>query len=238
MPRRPLPDAELAATMMRRGWLSLIPPDVTRRVLRASVQRIVASGNSLYEAGDEPGAVYGLVQGVLAISVTPGNHGPFHAHFVRPGDWVGAASEVTNATRIVSVVAVRRSLILVLPRRAIESLAAETPEFWRYLAVIVVENLNTAMAAWADLLIVDSHQRLSTVILRMAGYEPGDPVDREYEIQLSQSQIAEISRLSRNSANLVLRDFEEAGLLVRRYGIVRLTDIEGLRRVAGVLPRG
>ena len=43
--------------------------------------------------------MYGLVRGNLALSIAPGERGPYVAHFAQPGTWFGEAAAFTEQPR-------------------------------------------------------------------------------------------------------------------------------------------
>lgn len=53
-------------------------------------------GASIYHLGDPPGGIYGIAAGALAISIAPGEGGPYLAHLANPGDWFGEAAFITG----------------------------------------------------------------------------------------------------------------------------------------------
>jgi CRP/FNR family transcriptional regulator, cyclic AMP receptor protein len=67
--------------VVREGWLSQTPASFQRAVLDRCLLERFETGTPIYSIGDEPGGMYGIVSGSLAISVAPREMGPYTAHF-------------------------------------------------------------------------------------------------------------------------------------------------------------
>ena len=90
---------------------------------------------SVYAVGDEPGGMYGLVDGGLGISIAPGERGPYTAHFAMPGTWFGNRRRLrVNPVGSVSPPHDRPSC-LHLPLHAMDEVVAREPAAWRYFGL-------------------------------------------------------------------------------------------------------
>ncbi len=93
--------------------------------------------HTIYSVGDPPGGMYGLVRGTFALSIAPGERGPYVAHFVRPGTWFGEAGRrFTEQPRRVSLAVTRDSKLLHLPLHAIREIVAVDPGAWRFFGLV------------------------------------------------------------------------------------------------------
>ena len=92
-----LPQAH--AIVSREGWLSFAPPPFRKTVLDRCKLEAFKAGGTIYAVGDPPGGMYGLVRGSFALSIAPGERGPYVAHFARPGTWFGEAAAFTEQPR-------------------------------------------------------------------------------------------------------------------------------------------
>ena len=105
-----LPQAH--AIVSREGWLSFTPPPFRQTVLDHCNLEALKAGATIYSVGDPPGGMYGLVRGSFALSIAPGERGPYVAHFARPGTWFGEAAAFTEQPRRISLAVTRDSKIL------------------------------------------------------------------------------------------------------------------------------
>ena len=105
-----LPQAH--AIVSREGWLSFTPPPFRQTVLARCKLQALKAGATIYSVGDPPGGMYGLVRGSFALSIAPGERGPYVAHFARPGTWFGEAAAFTEQPRRIGLAVTRDAKVL------------------------------------------------------------------------------------------------------------------------------
>lgn len=224
--------AEAEAVLLTQGWLTYMPEHFQQEVLRRSALREYDAKQPVYRQGDEHGGMYGMVEGALSVSLAPNVHGPYAASFVRPGNWIGGGPAIMDEPRYMSATARARTLLMHLPLAAIREVTASDPVFWRYVAVNVTINLKIVIQRYDDLLISDPKTRVAAVLLRLAGYDD-DPADAfaNPDIPMSQTEIAEITRLTRNGLGGVLSRLAAEGAVSMAYGHVTIVDPKALMRI-------
>ena len=100
------------AIVSREGWLSFAPPPFRQTVLALCKLEALKAGGTIYSVGDPPGGMFGLVRGSFALSIAPGERGPYVAHFARPSTWFGEAAAFTEQPRRISLAVTRELEIL------------------------------------------------------------------------------------------------------------------------------
>lgn len=224
---------EAESIILSRGWLTYMPSHVQQEVLRRSSLRGYQPRETVYQQGEDGGGMFGMVKGSLSISLAPNLRGPYPASFTRPGNWIGGGPAIMDEPRQVSATARIETWLMHLPLATIREMTAADPTFWRYLAINVVINLKIAMQRYDDLLIADPRVRVATVLLRLAGFE-GDPADplADREIPMTQTEVAEITRLTRNGLGGILTRLEKEGMVAMGYRHITITDPAALIRIA------
>ncbi len=221
---------DAAQVLRTHGWLSHTPAAFQDRVIERGRLCEFEAGQPIYQLGDPPGGIYGLVEGGVAISIAPGEHEPQFAHFAVPGIWLGETAVITRQPRRVGLRCTRYSWLLQLPLAEIDSILREDPAAWRLLALISIGHMDTAIGAAEDLMIRDPDRRCVATVLRLAGcrYDgPGqaDPLD----VDISQEDLAHIANLSRNAVGTILRDLKTRRLISLRYRRIQILDAKALR---------
>jgi CRP-like cAMP-binding protein len=212
------------------GWLSFTPPAFRDAVLGRCQLQHVAAGKPVYNIGDPPGGMYGLVAGSLGVSIAPAERGPYLAHFARPGTWVGEGCLVTGRPRQVGLIATRSCDLLHLPMREFLAIAADDPAAWRWVALLTALHLDTAMGAADDLMIRDHVRRFVAILLRLAGCRLAPPPsDAPVEVHVNQEEIAHMANVARTTAGAILRDLEAAGSVDLSYRTIRVVNPAALR---------
>ncbi len=219
----------------REGWLSFTPEPFRRIVLdRCKLQQFKA-GAAIYSVGDPPGGMYGLVAGSFALSIAPGERGPYVAHFARPGAWFGEAAAFTEQPRRISLAVTRDSEVLHLPLPAIREIVADDPGAWRFFGLAAIVHNDTAIGAADDLLIRDHFRRSVAVLLRLGGCRyVTPPGSAPIEVDVSQEDFAAMTNLARTTAGAVLRTLEAAGHLKVSYRRIRVLAPDALRAMLDV----
>ena len=215
----------------RQGWLSLAPPPFSRIVLDRCRLKVFKAGATVYSVGDPPGGMFGLLRGNVALSIAPGERGPYVvAHFAKPGAWFGEAAALTEQPRRIGLAVTRDSELLHLPLHAIREIVAADPGAWRFFGVAAVAHNDVANGAADDLLIRDHVKRSIAVLLRLGGCRQRTPPDPlPIEVDVSQEDFASLTNLARTTAGKVLRRLEAAGQLEVSYRRVRILEPDALR---------
>jgi CRP/FNR family transcriptional regulator, cyclic AMP receptor protein len=176
--------------------------------------------------------MYGLVRGSFALSIAPGERGPYVAHFARPGTWFGEAAAFTEQPRWISLAVARDSKFLHLPLPAIREIVTADPGAWRLFGLAAIAHIDVAIGAADDLLIRDHVKRSVAVLLRLGGCRYHTPPGvTTTEVDLSQEDFAAMTNLARTTAGTVLRKFEASGYLEVSYRRVRILDPDALRAI-------
>jgi CRP/FNR family cyclic AMP-dependent transcriptional regulator len=212
------------------GWLSLTPSSFRDAVLDRSLTLSAAAGETIYNVGDPPGGLYGLISGSLGISIAPGENGPYLAHFIRPGTWVGEGAAVTGRPRQVGLAATRACQLLHLPLHGVQEILHEDPTAWRFIALLTNLHLDTAIGAADDLMIRDHVQRVIAILLRLGGCRSWSPTDEaSIDVHVSQHDLAHLANIARTTAGSVLRTLASEGHIDHSYGNIRILAPDALK---------
>jgi CRP-like cAMP-binding protein len=214
-----------------RGWLSRQPPAFRTRIIAMGRLVTLATGAPLFHIGDNPGGVYGIVSGAVAVLGGTRWHVPALAHIERAGDWFGHGPVLGSSERTLSFQAFEPSALLHLPLDQLRPQIQGDPDFAARLAQMANASTDTVIWTARDLLIPDSGRRLAAVLLRvtaMGKVPPADP--RGYA--LTQAELGEMANISRHQVNRTFAVLQRAGLVEVSYNRVRLIDVEGLMAFA------
>jgi len=226
---RPLVSKDGAiAIVSKSGWLANRPANFRERVVARSRLVTFKKGEAIFRIGDSPTGLYGLIEGLLYIEVVVGNNGGQIASIGGPGFWTGVAAAMFRHEQKLSLIAAVDSVLLHLPLRAFEELAADA-EGLRQFASLLDESNEGAMAIARDLINPDIHARVASRLLAMFSPGPGY-VGRE--IVITQADLASLCNLSRKKINEELARLEEAGAISRGYGRVSLANVASLEAAA------
>jgi CRP-like cAMP-binding protein len=214
-----------AKRMATMGWLSRQPEDFRTEVLKRSIYLCHDAGKVLFDIGDDAGGVYGLVDGVLEMQLPNGHLGTI----ATPGLWFGEGSALRRDKRVLAVVAKSPVAIFYLPLHEFEHLVTNA-SYCRSFMLLTYEHVEDAIRVIASLTTNDVLTRVSARLLSLSLADHGGG----RELSVTQSDIASMCRLSRQSVNSALRRLIEEGAIVSQYGKLSVTDTEKLRRLAAI----
>ena len=166
----------------------------------------------------------------FAISIAPGERGPYVAHFAQPGTWFGEAAAFTEQPR-------RIGLAVDAGHGSAASAAARDPRDRRRrpgrLAMVRRSPrspiIDIAIGAADDLLIRDHVKRSVAVLLRLGGCRYRTPPGPPIEVDVSQEDFAAMTNLARTTAGAVLHKLQAAGHVEVGYRNIRLLAPDPLR---------
>jgi len=213
-----------------KGWLSMTPPSFQRAVLDRCLLLTFRAGDSVYRLGDPPGGMFGLVSGGLGVAVGQGECSPYIGHFALPGAWFGEAAAITRQPRRIGLSATRDTQMLHLPLPKIDEIVTDDPTAWRWLALVTVSHLDTAITACDDLMLRDHVKRCIALLLRLGGCRRMTPPGvATVDIDIRQDEIATLANVARTTAGKVLGALEVQGHIAQSYRRVRLLAPDALR---------
>jgi CRP-like cAMP-binding protein len=214
--KRPAAERLIATT----GWLSRQSEDFRGEVIRRSLYRKYEKSKVLFDIGDVPGGIYGVVEGLIELQLPNGHIGTIGT----PGLWFGEGSAIRGDRRVMAAVAKSPICAFYLPLADLEQLIANAA-YCRSIAMLTYEHLEEAMLVITSLMQNEGVVRVCSRLLSLAHTnERGDQ-----KLEVTQSDLASMCGLSRQSVNKSLQRLADAGAIVTDYGKVDIVDFVKLR---------
>lgn len=219
-----LPKAHQA--LLRIGWLSSLSEKSRRGLLDASELRHVPANSTLYGLEDPPGGVYGIADGFVDVLAAPGPFQMRLVHVASVGWWVGEAAAVSQSTRRVELKTRTNVTAAYVSARNLERLAGQDPVIWRDVAALTVRHLDTIMLYAASFASTDLKLRLLMTLARIIG--PSIELSNSLTLPIGQSDLAELTGLSRNTVSRLLSKLSQQRCVERHYGSITI-DVNRLK---------
>lgn len=216
---------EAMDVMTAQGWLSRRPTRFREEVVRRSRLRTFDTGESLYNAGDGPAGMFGLISGQMLIRLPPADS---IGSIVNPGQWIGDATAFTRETRWVSLTAGSVLKVLHLSQADFDAMIRDA-ENCRHFAINTAESLAEAVNVIANLTQPDSEVRVAQRLLTFMGVH--DEARRE-AFAVSQADLATMCGLSRQTMSKVLARLVGRGIIRRGYRNLEIVDARALHELA------
>ena len=226
--------ASLQTSFPIRGWFADCPPRFRREFLALGRPKFYAAGSVIYQAGEVGQDVFGISSGVVTMQSRLTHPDAVLLHMLRPGEWFGTVPVLLKRDRRITAVARTDVNLLRVPGDELRALLKRHPEWFAELGRDAVYNMDLAMQLAADLLIRDASARCAAVLLRLAGrrWASGPDAGLPSEIPASQSEVAMLCNVSRNTFSRILRDFSSRRFVTVSYRSLTVSDPASLRELA------
>jgi CRP-like cAMP-binding protein len=227
--------SERAAKVVLRstGWLAQQPDWLKNSILECARLRIYKRGELTHYVGDEPGGLYGIVDGGFGVLVPSGGHEMLLCHVLRTGAWFGSGLLLTKGRRTLTFRAIEPSCALYVPLNDLEAIGTRHPEFYGKIGALSESLvLGDAIRVVGDLLIGSGERRLASVLARIASLGEGSASRVSVPVRLSQTEIGQMCNCSRDRVNKALQKFAKAGWVSINYKTITVNDVAALEAFA------
>ena len=220
----------LVKSLLQHGWLRHTPIDFQQAFLPICRMRRFSAGDTLYAVGDDPGGLFGLVRGSVAISIISSSAEMRFVHLLQPGNWFGEASVLTGKPRRISAVARTDITVAHAALGNLQTLLSQRPEWWRFIGCIAVETNATSNTVGDDLMKRDPESRCIATILRLCGCRfQNREAHMPLTASVSHEDLASMANLARNTVGEILRRLSAQGLVELGYRTISVRDGDTLR---------
>jgi len=183
----------------------------------------LARGQMAYLEGDESTGLWIILDGLLRLEFPVGDDRVALVGLMPGGAVFGRSRSGGAGSRIVSARAAQRTHALLLSDIAMERIAASHPHMWRALSEAVHGQLDASLNLLAQQLTLDPRARIAARLRQVAA---------NGRAQVTQSDLADLTGLSRKAVNGHLATLEAGGLIARAYRRIDVIDAAGLAALA------
>lgn len=222
--RRGMDRPEAEAILLSRGWLPAQPPGFQAVLLGQAELRTFRKGEFVFQAGDGPGGLHGVVAGSFGTYVVTPHSPPALSHILHPGWWCGEGPALGGLKRVLTVRAMEPGWTLYLPYEAARALVLSNPEAARSIGQLGQIAMRVAITNVSQLMIRRTDRRIGAVLLRVTGALDGEALVQTGDVRLTQLEIARMANASRNLVNKALAQFEAAGWVRLGYNRIAVLD--------------
>jgi CRP/FNR family transcriptional regulator, cyclic AMP receptor protein len=202
--------------------------DERRMVMAKMIRRAFKKGDTLFFEGDPGDSLHMLVKGRVAVRTATPQGDVVTLTVLGPGSSFGEQALLTVASRrTASVVALEAVETRMLQRGDFDELRRRQPSVERLLVELLAEQVRRLSGQVLDALYVPADQRVTRRIADLATlYDLGvEPID----IPIRQEDLASMAGTTRPTANRVLRQLEDDGVLSLGRGRMVVHQLARLR---------
>jgi CRP-like cAMP-binding protein len=170
-------------------------------IASAADRRILERNDVLFAEEDEPGELFVVVSGRIAIANRSEDGRESLVALMERGDLFGEMPLFDNGQRSAEARALESSEVLAIPYGPLRDLYQRRPELlWRVVALLA-ERLRSMDAALADSVFLDVTGRTAKRLLELAGE------DDEFALPVTQEELAGMVGASRERVNKAIASF-------------------------------
>ncbi len=224
---------ELSDLLSQSAWYAELPEAVKKELLPKLLRRRFAAGETLYDQGAAEVGLWCILQGSIHSVGTASDGNRTLLSVVRAGDWTGFICILDGRSSSFSVIAVETVDAVVLPHHAAKAIFMQDAARMLLLGLPVATVLRLSF----DYLLQSTSRRPQRMVaqrlLDLAGsiYQPDSAKARALN-NCNQDDIAAAVKITRPTANRILKQLAHKGLISLGYGKIEVLDITGLRQVA------
>jgi len=219
--------------LARQPWWAGVSEQARELLLRDSTERALAIGDRLGHNGDFQNHWYGVLEGLLkwSIGLADGRTATLGGQLA--GSWFGEATLLRAQPRKADVIALRHSRVLLIPVELFDWLRQTQPAFGDFLQRLLAERILWLMSNSAAHRLMDVDHMVARALVGIMhpvlNMHPLVDDHRQYLINISQEEMAQLVTISRQRCNKALAALQRLGLVRMAYGGIVLTDLAGLK---------
>jgi CRP/FNR family transcriptional regulator, cyclic AMP receptor protein len=214
--------------------LSGLPEDLGKNLFASAKPVRLRSEQVLFLAGEAGDGCYRVDEGLLKVTMVSRSGAERILAFLGPGAIVGELSVIDGLPRSASVVAVRPAVLSFLSHAAFEDFAAEHPEIYKALVVLLTRRLRETDAVVAAGSFLPLRGRVACTLLELAEDFGRNVGGGRIVIgqKIGQSDIAAMTGIARENVSRILNDWKRRKLVTRLSGYYCLEDKAKLQHEA------
>ncbi|ATB30187.1 Crp/Fnr family transcriptional regulator [Melittangium boletus] len=211
---------------------SLEPQDLERLSSRLRPLHVLP-GQVLFHRGDVGTDLYVIHSGEVTIGLSAPDGKEVSLALLTQGDSFGELALLDDAPRSTDAVVRSETVLLRLHREAFQSFLQERPQVLPVLLADLSRLVRRITRTIHDTNFLDARARLARVLLDLAQSRgESGPEGVAISPRLTQSDLASLCNLTRESTNRWLRFFTREKLLSVEGGVITLLEPDGLRLMA------
>jgi CRP/FNR family transcriptional regulator, cyclic AMP receptor protein len=179
---------------------------------------------------DSPGfGLMAVLSGRVKITSAGADGKEVVLNIIDPGEVFGEVALLDGKPRTADAVAISPTELLVIDRRDFVPFLESNPRVAIRLLEVLCERLRRTSEQLQDVLFLDLRARLAKTLLRLAKtHGQATAGGHRIDLRLSQSEIGNMTGLTRESINKQLRDWQKRKLIDWDRGTITIRDIPAL----------
>ncbi len=224
-------DTDIEAFVRAGRWFASLPEALQRTILDQSEPRSYYRRELLSRENSQGRGLFCIFEGqVAATRWVSGGEEEALLHVSGPGMWLGELALLVDEPTQVNLVAYSDVRALHFPRSAYLRCLDQDPSYFGHFARLGLDRYGVLLRRLAENLGLSPQRRLRARLADFADEKLHDRNDGDpLELHISQSDIAALTGLSRQTTNEFLQRLAKEGLIEVSFRRIRILDPDALR---------
>jgi CRP-like cAMP-binding protein len=199
------------------------PPETIDALASHGYERELVRGDTLFNEGDPPDALYVVTKGRMAIAIAnPIDRRESVVALMEPGDLFGEMGMLDDRPRSAMARALEASTVLAVPYQPVLELLDQQPTLLWNVTRVLAQRLRAMDEALADSVFLDVTGRTAKRLLELANGSD------QFTLPVTQEELAGMVGASRERVNKAIASFIRLGWLDQRDRQYTITQRERL----------
>ncbi|MBQ4833182.1 Crp/Fnr family transcriptional regulator [Pseudoalteromonas sp. MMG010] len=187
------------------------------------------AGESLFLRGDNHDGIYAVINGVARISGVNSQGKEAVLSFIDAGLWFGEVTLFDNGVRTHDVIAQTNLQVFFVPQNKLAQLLKTYPQYWQDFGLLLAQKLRMLFISLEDYALLSAEQRLVKRLLLLCSHIDNPTA---YTFNLSQQQLADMTYLSRQTTNQLLKKLQAKAVITLQYNQLTIINKSLLEQLA------
>jgi CRP/FNR family transcriptional regulator, cyclic AMP receptor protein len=229
----PAPEGSSSQRWSPGSLLASLDPSDRRILLDLGIRRQYNTGDVLLAEGDKTTFVTVIVDGYVKITARTEDGLESLLAIRTAGDVIGELAALDSSPRSATARAAGAVVAITVSKRELEECFQQHPPIAVGFNRAVATKLRLATRHRVESRGRDAKQRLARALLELAEGPTGQSRRGDQGIAITQSELAALIGVSEPTVHKAVRELRETCLVDTRYRRLVITDLAGLRRIAG-----
>lgn len=220
--------------LQQNSWFSRLALPFQDFIIQHGKKYNVDKNEAVFSAQDTFDGVYGVLEGSISLGYIDVNGNEAIAAIAEPIMWFGEISLIDHQPRSHDAIALKKSVILQIPAQPLNDFLQQYPYYWYYIALLTSQKLRYIFLEQIAIQTQRISQRLAQRLLFILEGYGNRAFIEDFNIQISQDQLANMLTVSRQTVNQELNLFEKQGVIILGFKRIEVIDIEKLKQLASL----
>ncbi len=216
---------EIHTALQGSGWFTRQPAGLQDALLQRGRVARLAKGKWLHGEGDSPGGLWAVLSGSMRLEVAFGSDRTALLTIVGPGNVLGQSAVFGAGPYLSTARAHEETILLLLSEATLKTVSAAYPVLWQSMNDLLYRQVEWVGQMLVEALFLPPRARIAARLLALVEQRPSS--DRV--VTISQADLAEMTGLTRKTANQHLLALQGEGAVELAYRGIHVLDHERLR---------